>query len=109
MNLMNGYEPQVTPMSEQNPVDIPPQWDWREHPPTLSRRFQFSGYNQTRYFLEELATLAEECGYYPDTNFGVNYVNVTIHGRDGVSLQKKDFIFAARINELTSLLRTPKK
>ncbi len=109
MNLTSGYATQGIPMRKERPSEAPPEWEWRERPPTLSRHFQFSSYNQTRYFLDELATLAEECGYYPDTSFGVNYVSVTIAARDGAALSTKDFNFAVRIDELTSLSRGAKK
>ncbi|MEW6354052.1 MAG: 4a-hydroxytetrahydrobiopterin dehydratase [Pseudomonadota bacterium] len=96
-------------MRNQGPSEAPPEWQQRERPPTLSRRFQFNGYSQTRYFLDELATLSEECGYYPDTSFGANYVSVTINARDGAALSAKDFNFAARIDKLMNLSRGGKQ
>ena len=92
-------------MPNERPPEVPPEWQWRERPPLLSRRFQFSGYNETRHFLDAMAKLSEEHGYYPDTSFGVNYVNVTVNARNGQQLEHKDFEFAARINELTNLAR----
>lgn len=96
-------------MPKQTPDDLLPEWDRRERPPTLSRRFQFNGYSQTRRFLDELAALVEECGYYPDTSFGTNYVNVTLHARNETTLEEKDFAYAARIDKLVSLLNSSKK
>lgn len=96
-------------MRKERPTEAPPEWQWRERPPLLSRRFQFSGYNETRSFLDAMAKLSEEHGYYPDTSFGVNYVNVTVHARNGEQLEHKDFEFAARINELTDLSRGAKQ
>ena len=87
-------------MPKERPAGIPPEWQWRERPPLLSRRFQFSGYSATRDFLDALTSLSEEYGYYPDTSFGVNYVNVTIHASNSEHLEQKDFALAARIDAL---------
>ncbi len=67
-------------------------------------RFQFPGYGATRAFLDALAELSKQEDYYPDLSFGVNYVNVTVHARNGEQLEHKDFEFAARTNEITDPL-----
>lgn len=87
-------------MPKERPTGVPPEWQWRDRPPLLSRRFQFSGYSATRDFLDALTALSEESGYYPDTSFGVNYVNVTIHASNSEQLEQKDFALAARIDAL---------
>ena len=89
-------------MRKEPPAGVPPEWQWRDRPPLLSRRFQFSGYSATRDFLDALTSLSEESGYYPDTSFGVNYVNVTIHASSS-ELEQKDFALAARIDALMPL------
>ena len=102
---MGGCEPCMpsAQMHEERPVGAPPEWQSRERPPLLSRRFQFSDYNETRSFLDAMAKLSEQQGYYPDTSFGVNYANVTVHARNGEQLDIKDFEFAVRANELADL------
>lgn len=107
MSLMSGYGPWTRSvlLRKERPSEAPPEWQWREHPPLLSRRFHFSGYSETRIFLDAMARLSEEHGFYPDTSFGVDYVNVTIHARNGEQLEPKDFEFAARVNEITDLAR----
>ena len=104
---MGGCEPCMpsAKMHEERPVGAPPEWQSRERPPLLSRRFQFSDYNETRSFLDAMAKLSEQQGYYPDTSFGVNYANVTVHARNGEQLDIKDFEFAVRANELADLSR----
>ena len=87
-------------MPNDRPAEVPQDWQWRERPSLLSRRFEFSGYSETRGFLDAMARLSEEHGYYPDTSFGANYVSVTVNARNGEQLEHKDFEFAARINEL---------
>lgn len=96
-------------MHKERPTGVPPEWQWRDRPPLLSRRFQFSGYSKTRDFLDALTTLSEECGYYPDTSFGLNYVNVTIHAGDSKLLEQKDFELAARIDDVSQLSSGVKK
>ena len=105
MSWMSGCDPCTpsAPMHEEHPVGAPPEWQSRERPPLLSRRFQFSGYSETRGFLDAMAKLSEQQGYYPDTSFGVNYVSVTINARNGERLDSKDFEFAACINQLADL------
>ncbi len=90
-------------MRKERPSGVPPEWQWRERPPLLSRRFQFSGYSATRDFLDGLTSLSEESGYYPDTSFGTNYVNVTIHPSSSEQLEQKDFDLAVRIDALMPL------
>jgi 4a-hydroxytetrahydrobiopterin dehydratase len=54
-------------------------WDYRAKPSSLSRRFEFSSYAQTRDFLDRLDQLSQQTGLYPhSTNFGTGYVNLTI-------------------------------
>ena len=96
-------------MRKEPPIGVPPEWQWRERPPLLSRRFQFSGYSETRDFLDALTSLSEERGYYPDTSFGVNYVNVTIHASNGEQLEKKDFELAVRIDAMMPLAPNAQK
>lgn len=75
-------------------------WERRERPPMLFRRFQFTSYSATRAFLDALAELSKQQGYYPDLSFGTTYANVTIQARDGAALTPADFEFAARANGL---------
>lgn len=96
-------------MRKERPTEAPPEWQWRERPALLSRRFQFSGYSAARDFLDGLTTLSEECGYYPDTSFGTNYVNVTIHASNSEQLEKNDFELAARIDTMIPLLPDAQK
>ena len=54
-------------------------WDYRAKPSSLSRRFEFESYAQTRDCLDRLDQLSQETGLYPhSTNFGTSYVNLTI-------------------------------
>lgn len=60
------------------------QWQERNRPARLERRYQFERYEDLRDFLERAAELSECEGYYPDMGFGRDYVNITIHVEDDV-------------------------
>ncbi|WP_333839235.1 4a-hydroxytetrahydrobiopterin dehydratase [Pelomicrobium sp.] len=87
-------------------AEIPSGWEYRGRPAYLFRRFQFSGYRETRVFLDRLAALSEEIGYYPDISFGTTYANVTVHARDGEAIGSEDITFARRVSELAQLGKT---
>jgi len=76
-------------------------WERRDKPPTLFRRFAFERYAQTRAFLDALTVLCEEFERYPQNiNFGTTYVNVTLEAADGNAFSPQDEAFAARISAL---------
>ncbi|GIX29007.1 4a-hydroxytetrahydrobiopterin dehydratase [Pelomicrobium sp. G1] len=81
-------------------MNLPEGWTRNDRPPYLFRRFQFSGYRETRAFLDRLAALSEEMGYYPDISFGTTYANVTVHARNGAAIGTQDLAFARRASEL---------
>ena len=83
-------------MSEKQQI-IPAGWERRDKPPALHRRLIFSGYGDTRRFLDWMAALSEREGYYPSTSFGTTYVNVTIDARDGKVIGEADIGLAAQI------------
>lgn len=88
-------------------VEIPAGWEHHGRPAHLFRRFQFSGYRETRAFLDRLAALSEEVGYYPDISFGTTYANVTVHARDGKAISSEDLAFAQRVSELAQPGKAP--
>jgi pterin-4a-carbinolamine dehydratase len=55
------------------------QWQERDRPPRLERRYEFSDYGRLRDFLDRAAEISEREGLYPDMGFGRDYVNMTIH------------------------------
>jgi pterin-4a-carbinolamine dehydratase len=77
-------------------VGLPAGWRPIDRPPSLFRRFQFESYHETRAFLDRLASLSEETGFYPDLGFGSKHVNVTIYGINGAPLGTDQTDFAAR-------------
>lgn len=77
------------------------QWQERNRPNRLERRYEFVDYDALRDFLDAAADLSEQEGYYPDMGFGRNYVNVTIQadGRDE-ALQPMQRDFAIALDQL---------
>lgn len=77
-----------------------PGWTRSDRPAHLFRRFEFGAYGDTRGFLDRLADLSKETGYYPDIGFGKTHANITIHARDGTAIGAKDLSFAQHVNVL---------
>ena len=77
------------------------QWEERNRPPRLERRYLFPGYEALRDFLDAAAELSEKEGYYPDMGFGRDYLNVTIHPEEGSdTLTEKHRRFAQQLDEI---------
>ena len=51
---------------------------WEDGRSSMTRRYEFASYAETRAFLDRLAEYSKVQGYYPDLNFGKNHVNVSI-------------------------------
>ena len=83
-------------------MTIPEGWQRHERPPNLFRRFTFGSYSETRAFLDRLAALSEETGYFPDIGFATGHANVTVHARDGKALGAVDVDFARRASALAA-------
>ena len=81
---------------DNNPI---PLWRRQDLPPTLSRRFEFSTYSETRAFLDGAAKVSEEANYYPNLSFGKTYVSVTIDA-DGKKLGPEAVALAQKIDAL---------
>ncbi len=84
-----------------NEIRNPPSgWQNVAQPPSLFRRFEFSGYAETRAFLDRLAGLSETAGYYPDLGFGRTHVNVTIRLAKDEAVRNAAFDFAVQAGAL---------
>lgn len=60
---------------------------------TLTRRFEFANYAETRRFMDQLADLSKREGYYPDINFGKTYANVSIDSEGQAALRERNSSF----------------
>ncbi len=59
------------------------EWQQRDRPMRLERRYEFEDYSTLRDFLDRAAQLSEREDLYPDMGFGRDYVNITIHMEEG--------------------------
>lgn len=81
----------------------PEGWTEVERPSSLYRRFEFAGYPETRAFLDQLASLSEETGLYPDLSFTRTHVTVTVYGSGGAAVDAEARQFAARAEAIATL------
>lgn len=78
-------------------------WQERNRPARLERRYEFESYDILRDFLDRAAELSEREGLYPDIGFGRDYVNMTIHVEEGeTTLSENQRKFAQQLDELLS-------
>jgi pterin-4a-carbinolamine dehydratase len=78
-------------------------WQERNRPARLERRYEFESYDALRDFLDRAAELSEREGLYPDIGFGRDYVNMTIHLEEGeTTLKDNQREFAQQLDELLS-------
>jgi 4a-hydroxytetrahydrobiopterin dehydratase len=76
-------------------------WTHRARPERLERRIEFSDYESTRIFLEQLNALSEQNGCFPDISFGRTYVNLTLRAEgEGGEIGPSETSFAAAIDDL---------
>ena len=85
MGLVRFYAQETSQHIEQVLTEIAmlDEWEERDRPPRLERRYSFPDYRTLRDFLDRAAELSEREGLYPDMGFGRDYVNVTIHVDEG--------------------------
>lgn len=81
------------------------QWQERNRPQRLEKRYEFVNYEELRDFLDLAADLSESKGLYPDMGFGRDYVNITIHTDEGKSdLEQRHREFADRLEDLRTIM-----
>jgi pterin-4a-carbinolamine dehydratase len=82
------------------------QWQERNRPLRLERRYEFEDYSALRDFLDQAADLSEQEGYYPDMGFGRDYVNFTIHVSEGdAALGENQYRFAEQLDTLAEAIK----
>lgn len=76
-------------------------WQERNRPVRLEKRYEFDSYDDLRAFLDDAADLSEEKGLFPDIGFGKTYANFTIHMDEGSSeLTNAEREFASLLDTL---------
>jgi pterin-4a-carbinolamine dehydratase len=74
-------------------------WKIQKRIQLMSRRYDFSSYDDMRDFLDGLEELSEQEIYYPDLTFSRTHVNVSIKAR-GDELAQVDFDFSTKVDDL---------
>lgn len=82
-------------------TDIDQLVDWRidYKTPVMTKQFAFDSYEQTRTFVNDLADLSEETGYYPNLTYSQTQATVTIF-TDDKEFSEEDIKFAHRTDSL---------
>ena len=76
-------------------------WQERNRPVRLEKRYEFENYDALRAFLDDAADLSEQKGLFPDIGFGKTYANFTIHKEDDSSqMTETQREFAALLDTL---------
>ena len=75
-------------------------WKVQKRALTMTKRFDYSSYDDMRDFLDDLQDLSEQDNFYPDLTFSRVHVNVSIKSRDEESFSDVDFDFAIKVDEL---------
>ena len=77
------------------------QWEERNRPVRLERRYEFENYSALRDFLDSAAEVSEQEDFFPDMGFGKDYVNITIHLIEGeTTLSDMQYKFAKQLDSL---------
>jgi 4a-hydroxytetrahydrobiopterin dehydratase len=76
-------------------------WQERNRPARLEKRYEFDNYDALREFLDDAAGLSEAQGLYPDIGFGRNHASFTIHVDEGsTQLSERQREFAALLDRV---------
>lgn len=59
------------------------EWQERNRPSRLEKRYEFENYDALREFLDDAADLSENKGLYPDIGFSRTHASFTIHTEEG--------------------------
>tara|TARA_Y100001968_G_scaffold326819_1_gene370627 strand:- start:1111 stop:1368 length:258 start_codon:yes stop_codon:yes gene_type:complete len=79
------------------------EWNLKNRPVCLEKRFEFNSYEDTRKFLDRLGEYSEKENRYPDISFGKTYVNITLRPEDDSSdkgINNEDHDFAKVIDRI---------
>ena len=74
-------------------------WQVQKNNQLMTKRYDFSAYNEVRVFLDELESLSKSESYYPDLTFSRTHANVSIKAR-GKELASLDFDFSEKVDAL---------
>lgn len=95
-----GGVPALTKAEAEKLLQGLTDWQLAKDVKSISRRFEFKGFNKTMGFINALAWIAQQEMHHPDVRYGYNYCEVTFttHAIDGLS--ENDFICASKVDQL---------
>jgi 4a-hydroxytetrahydrobiopterin dehydratase len=79
-----------------------PDWNLREGPDRIERRFKFKDFDEAFSFVTKAADLAEHEGHHPDITFGWGYASVSLYTHKIKGLHENDFIMAAKLDRISA-------
>lgn len=75
-------------------------WKVQKRALIMTKRFDYSSYDDMRDFLDDLQDLSVEEDFYPDLTFSRVHVNVSIKSREDDQFTEVDFDFAKKVDLL---------
>jgi 4a-hydroxytetrahydrobiopterin dehydratase len=95
-----GVAPLNRVQAEELLKQLNSDWTLSSDTKSISRKFEFKGFQKTVGFVNALAWIVNQENHHPDLKVGYNYceVNFSTHAIDGLS--ENDFICAAKIDAL---------
>jgi len=75
-------------------------WKVQKRALIMTKRFDYSSYDDMRDFLDDLQDLSVEDEFYPDLTFSRVHVNVSIKSREDDKFTEVDFDFAKKVDLL---------
>ncbi|MDX8406646.1 MAG: 4a-hydroxytetrahydrobiopterin dehydratase [Mariprofundus sp.] len=81
-----------------------PGWELLGHGRKIRRTFTFSDFMQAQAFAMQVGHVAEEENHHPDISYGWGYCTVVLFTHKIGGLHENDFILAAKVNDLDSVL-----
>jgi 4a-hydroxytetrahydrobiopterin dehydratase len=77
-----------------------PSWSLQEEPDQLARNFVFNDFVSAFGFMCSISLVAEQLNHHPDWSNVYNKVFIKLSTHDVGGLSEKDFLLAARIDQL---------
>ena len=95
-----GGVPAIAKAEAEQLLQTITDWQLADDANSISRRFEFKGFNKTMAFINAIAWIAQQEMHHPDVRYGYNYCEVTFTTHAISGLSENDFICASKINQL---------
>jgi len=97
-----GVPPLCVEDREKLLQDLHSDWSLTNEKTRLYREIKFKNFKKPFDLVCEISQMAEEQWHHPDLNFGWGYLRVEIFTHKINSLVESDFIFAAKVDQLSN-------